>query len=76
MSVSVEEKVMKLVSEATKTDLGKVALETSFIDDLNLDSLDRVELMMAVEDEFEVEVSDEEAENIKTVNDLVKYLNK
>jgi acyl carrier protein len=68
------ERVVKLVSEATKIEADKIKLETSFIDDLNLDSLDIVELMMKMEDEFGVEIPEEQAEKLKTVGDVVKYL--
>ncbi len=50
-----KDKVIKLISDATKIDIAKINLETSFVDDLNLDSLDIVELMMKMEDEFGVE---------------------
>jgi acyl carrier protein len=69
-----EEKVIKLVSEATKIDLAKIKTETSFVDDLNLDSLDIVELMMKMEDEFGVEIPEEDAEGLKSVKDVVGYL--
>jgi acyl carrier protein len=69
-----EEKVIKLVCEATKIDSSNVSKDTNFIDDLNLDSLDMVELMMKMEDEFGVEIPEDEAENLKTINDVVEYL--
>jgi len=69
-----ETKVIKLISDATKIDAGKIQLTTSFVDDLNLDSLDIVELMMKMEDDFGVEIPEEDAEGLKTVNDVVKYL--
>ncbi|MBK22482.1 MAG: acyl carrier protein [Halobacteriovorax sp.] len=71
-----EEKVIKLVSEATKIDLAKIKAETSFVDDLNLDSLDIVELMMKMEDEFGVEIPEEDAEGLKNIQDVVTYLEK
>lgn len=71
-----EEKVIKLVSEATKIDLAKIKSETSFVDDLNLDSLDIVELMMKMEDEFGVEIPEEDAEGLKNIEDVVTYLEK
>jgi len=71
-----QEKVIKLVSEATKVDAEKIKPETSFIDDLNLDSLDIVELMMKMEDEFELEIPEEDAESLKTVQDVITYLAK
>ncbi len=69
-----KDKVVSLVSEATKQDVSKITLETSFIDDLNLDSLDIVELMMKMEDEFGIEIPEEDAEGLKTVQDVVGYL--
>ncbi len=69
-----EEKVIKLISDATKVDMAKISTDTSFVDDLNLDSLDIVELMMKMEDEFGIEIPEEDAEGLKKVNDVVKYL--
>ena len=69
-----QEKVIKLVSDATKVDLAKISATTTFVDDLNLDSLDIVELMMKMEDEFGVEIPEEEAENLRSVKDVVSYL--
>lgn len=71
-----QDKVIKLISDATKIDAAKITLETSFVDDLNLDSLDIVELMMKMEDEFGVEIPEEDAEGLKTVKDIVTYLEK
>jgi acyl carrier protein len=71
-----KDKVIKLISDATKIDISKINLETSFVDDLNLDSLDIVELMMKMEDEFGVEIPEEDAEGLKTVKDIVAYLEK
>jgi len=71
-----KDKVMKLISDATKIDISKINMETSFVDDLNLDSLDIVELMMKMEDEFGVEIPEEDAEGLKTVKDIVLYLEK
>lgn len=69
-----EEKVIKLISDATKVDIAKISAETSFVDDLNLDSLDIVELMMKMEDEFGIEIPEEDAEGLKKVSDVVTYL--
>ena len=69
-----QEKVIKLISEATKMDPSKIRMETNFIDDLNLDSLDIVELMMKMEDEFGIEIPEEDAEGLKNVRDVVTYL--
>ncbi|MGB0453170.1 MAG: acyl carrier protein [Bacteriovoracaceae bacterium] len=71
-----QEKVIKLISDATKIEEGKIKLETSFVEDLNLDSLDIVELMMKMEDEFGVDIPEEDAEGLKTVQDIVSYLEK
>ena len=68
------DKVIGLISEETKVDAATIKAETSFIDDLNLDSLDIVELMMKVEDEFGVEIPEEEADGLKTVQDVTDYL--
>ncbi len=67
---------MQLISDATKVDISKINIETSFVDDLNLDSLDIVELMMKMEDEFGVEIPEEDAEGLKKVSDVVNYLQK
>ena len=69
-----QEKVIKLISDATKVDQAKISSDTSFVDDLNLDSLDIVELMMKMEDEFGVEIPEEDAEGLKKVSDIVTYL--
>ncbi len=69
-----EEKVVNLIADATKIDKSKIKLETSFVDDLNLDSLDIVELMMKMEDEFGIEIPEEDAEGLKNVKDVVTYI--
>lgn len=71
-----EEKVIKLISDATKIDAGKINMGTNFVEDLNLDSLDIVELMMKMEDDFGIEIPEEDAEGLKTVKDVVGYLEK
>lgn len=71
-----EEKVINLIADATKIEKSKIKAETSFVDDLNLDSLDIVELMMKMEDEFGIEIPEEEAEGLKTVQDVVTYIEK
>ena len=68
------EKVKAILSEQFGVKEDKITPETSLIDDLDADSLDVVDLLMSIDDEFEVEVPDEEVENIKTVDDLVKYI--
>ena len=71
-----EEKIIKLIAEATKIEESKINLDTNLVDDLNLDSLDIVELMMKMEDEFGIEIPEEDAEGLKTVKDIVTYLEK
>ena len=68
------EQVQKIVAEQLNVELDKVQRETSFLEDLNADSLDQVELIMAVEDEFGIEVPDEVAQEIRTVGDIVRVL--
>lgn len=68
------ERIIKLIAEQFNVDEEGITLETSFKDDLNADSLDLVELIMALEDEFGLEVEDEEVENIKTVGDAKEYI--
>jgi acyl carrier protein len=68
------EKVKERVSDILGVDADDVTLEASFMDDLGADSLDVVELIMALEEEFEIEIPDEEAEKIQTVNDVVDYI--
>ena len=69
------DRVKKIVVEHLGVEPDKVTEDASFIDDLGADSLDIVELVMAMEEEFEVEIPDEEAENIKTVGDAINYIN-
>ncbi|NMB27185.1 MAG: acyl carrier protein [Tissierellia bacterium] len=71
----VYEKVKMIISEQFDIDEDDITMETSFKDDFNADSLDLVELIMALEDEFELEVDDEGVENINTVSDAVNYIN-
>lgn len=66
--------VMAIVSEKLGVDKDKVQLETSFIGDLGADSLDMVELLMNLEDQFKMTIPDEDAEKIKTVGDAVNYI--
>ena len=70
----VREKVKKIIVDHLGVDTSKVTDEASFIDDLGADSLDTVELVMAFEEEFEIEIPDEEAEKISTVQDAVDYI--
>jgi acyl carrier protein len=72
---SVEERVKKVIAEQlSPDDPSKVTAEASFVDDLGADSLDTVELVMALEEEFEIDIPDEEAEKIVTVQDAVDYI--
>jgi acyl carrier protein len=72
--MSVEKKVKEIVAEQLGKDANEVTNEAAFIDDLGADSLDIVELVMAMEDEFGIEIPDEEAEKIKTVKDVIEYI--
>ena len=74
MSQDIQETVRKIVSEQLGVDIEKVVLEASFIEDLGADSLDTVELVMALEEEFNQEIPDEDAEKIRTVKDAVEYI--
>jgi|TARA_Y100001001_G_scaffold149356_1_gene159083 acyl carrier protein len=69
-----EERVKKLICEQLGVKEEEVKDDASFVDDLGADSLDTVELVMALEEEFETEISDEEAENITTVKEAVDYI--
>lgn len=67
-------KVQKIVAEQLSVDIADVKPEASFANDLGADSLDTVELVMALEEEFDIEIPDEAAEGIATVQDAVKYI--
>ena len=71
---SVEDRVMNIVCEQLGTSRDKISPETSFINDLGADSLDTVELVMEFEDEFQINIPDEDAEKIQTVGDAIKYI--
>ncbi len=74
-AANVEQKVKNIIAEQLGVGEDEIKMTSSFIEDLGADSLDIVELVMAMEEEFEVEIPDEEAENIKTVQDAVNYIN-
>ena len=74
MSASIEQKVKAIIAENLGVAEDEIKSTSSFIDDLGADSLDIVELVMQMEEEFEVEIPDEEAENIKTVQDAINYV--
>ncbi len=71
---TIEERVKKIVAEQLGVKLEDVTNEASFVDDLGADSLDTVELVMALEEEFELEIPDEEAEKISTVQNAIDYI--
>lgn len=71
---SIDERVKEIIAEQLGVDADKVTDEASFIDDLGADSLDTVELLMAFEEEFEIDIPDEAAEKITTVGDAINYL--
>ncbi|HHU79073.1 MAG: acyl carrier protein [Caldicoprobacterales bacterium] len=68
------EKVRDIIAEQLGIEAGDIKMESSFVDDLGADSLDIVELIMALEEEFNMEIPDEEAEKISTVGDVVEYI--
>jgi len=70
----IQEKVKKIIAEKLSVELSEVKPEASFVDDLGADSLDLVELIMSMEEEFGVEISDEDAEKILTVQDAMDYI--
>lgn len=74
MASDVESKVKEIVCEQLGVSEEEVAPNASFIEDLGADSLDIVELVMALEEEYDLEISDEEAEKIRTVGDVVSYI--
>ena len=71
---AIEDKVVDIISEQMGVDKSEIARETSFINDLNADSLDTVELVMEFEDEFDMSIPDEEAEKIQTVGAAIDYI--
>ena len=74
--MAVEEKVKQIIVEQLGVDEAEVTSNASFVDDLGADSLDQVELIMAFEEAFDIEIPDEDAEKIKTVQDAVDYVDK
>ena len=73
--MSIEDKVKKIIAEKLSVDMEEVIPEASFVDDLGADSLDLVELIMSMEEEFDVEISDEDAEKITTVQQAIDFIN-
>ena len=70
----VDKKVVEIVSEQLGVAADQIKMETSFVNDLGADSLDKVELVMEFEDEFDINIPDEDAEKIQTVGEAVKYI--
>lgn len=75
-AVEIQEKVIQIVTEQMSADKSEISRETSFVNDLNADSLDTVELVMELEDEFDLTIPDEEAEKLKTVGEAIDYIQK
>ena len=73
--MSVEDTVKKIVSDQLGKSVDEIQSDSSFVDDPGADSLDTVELVMALEEEFDLEIADEDAEKISTVNEAVEYIN-
>jgi acyl carrier protein len=71
---NLEERVKKIIVTQLAVDISEVALQSQFVQDLGADSLDTVELVMALEEEFDIEIPDEDAEKIKTVGEAVDYI--
>jgi acyl carrier protein len=72
--LSVEGKVKSIIAEQLGVNEEEVRMESSFVDDLRADSLDLVELMMAMEEEFDIEIPDDQAEGFRTVKDAIEYI--
>lgn len=72
--MALDDKIKKIIEEQLGVEGDRIKEEASFIDDLGADSLDIVELVMAMEEEYDIEIPDEDAEKLKTVGDVVKYL--
>jgi acyl carrier protein len=71
---NIDERVKKIIAEQLSVESDKITLEARFVDDLGADSLDTVELVMALEEEFEIDIPDEEAEKIVTYQDVLNYV--
>ncbi len=70
----IREEVKKIISELIHIELGEIKEESKFVDDLGADSLDIVEIIMAIENKFEMEIPDEDAQKIKTVGEAIDYI--
>ncbi len=73
--MATEEEVRKIIAEKLSVDLDEVVPEATFTDDLGADSLDLVELIMSMEEEFDIDISDEDAEKLTSVKDAIDYIN-
>lgn len=76
MSANIEQKIIKTVAETLRLDEANISMGSKFVDDLGADSLDLVEMMMAIEAAFECDIPDDQASKIVTVEDAVKYVQK
>ncbi len=74
--MSIKDKVKKLIADKLSVEIEEVVPKASFVDDLGADSLDLVELIMSMEEEFDIEISDEDAEEIQTVQDAMDYVDR
>ncbi len=72
--MELEQRVIKIVSEAANVETSNVQASTNFVDDLNLDSLDMVEMMMKMEEEFGIDIPEEKTEDLKTISDVTNFL--
>ncbi len=72
--MSVQDKVIKVIAEKLGVEKSEIVLEASLVDDLGADSLDLVELVMTMEEEFDIEIPDEDAEKLVTVKDAIDYI--
>lgn len=73
--MSIEDKVKKIIAEKLSVDLEEVIPEASFVDDLGADSLDLVELIMTMEEEFDIDISDDDAEKLESVKNAIDFIN-
>ncbi len=72
--MSIEDKIKKIIADKLSVEMNEVVPDASFVDDLGADSLDLVELIMSMEEEFDIDISDEDAEGIMTVKDAINYV--
>lgn len=72
--MELQQRLIDFIADQTKADISKISGSTRFIDDLNLDSLDIVELMMKLEDEFGIEIPEQDTEKLSTVDDILSFI--